>query len=97
MGLLLSVLLAVLVVAVAVLAGIVLRASRQLSVAAPSVATVEGQRRFRGLMAGYLSFVTRMRYLGSTLRDRIPFLPRPSQAVETKSSWDLAATAPKTT
>ncbi len=53
--------------------------------------TVEGQRRFRGLMAGYLGLYTRIKYLGSTLRDRIPFLPRPSQAVETKSSWDLAA------
>jgi energy-coupling factor transporter ATP-binding protein EcfA2 len=52
---------------------------------------IEGQRRFHGIMAGYLHLLTRAKYFGSTLRDRIPFLPRPSQSVETPASWDLAA------
>src|SRR5205823_10782341 len=52
---------------------------------------LEGQRRFRGLMAGYLHLITRLRYVGSTLRDRIPFLPKPSQAVDTPAAWDLSA------
>jgi energy-coupling factor transporter ATP-binding protein EcfA2 len=51
----------------------------------------ESQRRFRGLMATYLHAVTRVKYVGSTLRDRIPLLPRPSQSVETPPAWDLAA------
>jgi energy-coupling factor transporter ATP-binding protein EcfA2 len=52
---------------------------------------LEGQRRFRGLMAGYLHVVTRAKYVGSTLRDRIPFLPKPAQAVDTPAAWDLTA------
>jgi energy-coupling factor transporter ATP-binding protein EcfA2 len=52
---------------------------------------VEGQKRFRGLMAGYLQLFTRMKYAGSTLRDRIPFLPRARDAVKTTTSWDLSA------
>lgn len=51
---------------------------------------VESQRRFRGLMATYFRVVTSVRYAGSTLRDRLPFLPRPAQAVQTPTSWDLA-------
>jgi hypothetical protein len=52
--------------------------------------TLEGQRRFHGLMAGYLHLVTRAKYLGSTLRDRLPFLPRPAEQVQTPTSWDLS-------
>ena len=51
---------------------------------------LEGQRRFRGPMAVYLRLFTRAKYVGSTLRERIPFLPRSTQA-EPASSWDLAA------
>jgi hypothetical protein len=51
----------------------------------------ESQRRFRGLMATYLHAVTRVKYVGSTLRDRIPLLPRPMQSIETTPAWDLAA------
>lgn len=51
---------------------------------------LEGQRRFRGPMAVYLRMFTRAKYVGSSLRDRIPFLPRAAQA-EPASSWDLAA------
>jgi hypothetical protein len=53
--------------------------------------TLEGQRRFRGIMASYLHLFTRVRYVGSSLRDRIPFLPRSREGVQTPTvSWDLA-------
>jgi hypothetical protein len=52
--------------------------------------SVEGQRRFHGLMAWYLRTVTSVRYAGNSLRDRIPFLPRPAAAVETPTTWNLA-------
>jgi energy-coupling factor transporter ATP-binding protein EcfA2 len=52
--------------------------------------SVEGQRRFHGLMAWYLRTVTSVRYAGNSLRDRIPFLPRPAAAIETPSTWNLA-------
>lgn len=52
---------------------------------------VESQRRFRGVMAFYLQFFTKVKYVGNTLRDRIPFLPRTSQAIETQTTWDLTA------
>jgi hypothetical protein len=51
---------------------------------------VERQRHFRGLMGSYLGFVNRMKYAGSTLRDRIPFMPR-SAAPAAPPTWDLAA------
>ena len=51
---------------------------------------LEGQRRFHGLMAGYLHLFTRMRYVGSTLRSRIPFIPRSGESMPTPAAWDLA-------
>jgi hypothetical protein len=51
--------------------------------------TVEGQRRFRGLMGGYLHLVTRMRYLGGSLRDRVPFLPKARERVDRPAAWDV--------
>jgi hypothetical protein len=51
---------------------------------------LEGQRRFRGLMAGWMHLVTRARYAGSTLRERIPFISRSKQQVETPTAWDLS-------
>jgi hypothetical protein len=51
---------------------------------------IEGQRRFHGLMAGYLHLIHRIKYLGTTLRDRFSFLPGPSK-VATPAAWDLAA------
>lgn len=52
---------------------------------------LEGQRRFRGLMATYLQLFTRVKYAGSTLRDRlpIPFLPRSRESAP-PPSWNLA-------
>jgi hypothetical protein len=51
---------------------------------------LEGQRRFHGLMAGYLHLFTRMRYVGSTLRSRIPFVPMRGEPSLTPTAWDLA-------
>jgi hypothetical protein len=51
---------------------------------------LEGQRRFHGLMAGYLHLFTRMRYVGSTLRSRIPFVPQRGNEAEKTTAWDLA-------
>jgi energy-coupling factor transporter ATP-binding protein EcfA2 len=53
---------------------------------------LEGQRRFRGIMAGYLQLFMRFRYMGSSLRDRIPMV-RKSRGISSEpplpSSWDL--------
>jgi hypothetical protein len=38
--------------------------------------SVTGQQRFRGLMAAYLRLTTKLRYVGSSLRDRLPLTPR---------------------
>jgi energy-coupling factor transporter ATP-binding protein EcfA2 len=51
--------------------------------------TVEGQRRFRGLMAVYLSLFTRARYATTSLRDRIPFIPRAERVPVAPTTWDL--------
>src|SRR5262249_2463546 len=51
---------------------------------------LEGQRRFHGLMAAYLHLFTRLRYVGSTLRSRIPFVPRRGESTLTPAAWDLA-------
>jgi len=51
----------------------------------------EAQKRFRGLMARYLHLFTRAKFVGSSLRDHLPFLPRSSQPVETPATWDLSA------
>src|SRR4029453_612063 len=55
--------------------------------------SVQDQQRFRGLMAAYLRLSTRMRYAGSSLRDRIPFAGRylPGGKVETPVEWNLGA------
>jgi tRNA U34 5-carboxymethylaminomethyl modifying GTPase MnmE/TrmE len=50
----------------------------------------ESQRRFRGLMATYLHAVTRVKFVGSTLRDHLPLLPRSNQ-VDTPATWNLAS------
>jgi hypothetical protein len=51
---------------------------------------LEEQRRFHGIMAWYLHLFTRAKYVGSTLRDRIPFVPRSTSSVETPAAWDLS-------
>ncbi len=52
--------------------------------------TLQGQQRFRGLMATYLRVSTKIRYFGSTLRDRIPLVPKLGSAkVDTPDDWNL--------
>jgi hypothetical protein len=53
---------------------------------------MEGHRRFRGLMAMFLKFVTRWRYLGTSLRSRLPRPLRGDLAeASAATAWDLAA------
>jgi hypothetical protein len=53
---------------------------------------LQGQRRFSGMMAGYLSLVHRIRYVGSTLKDRMSVLPRVGSRGEEipGGGWDLS-------
>jgi energy-coupling factor transporter ATP-binding protein EcfA2 len=51
---------------------------------------LQGQQRFHGMMAGYLYLFTRVRYVGSTLRDRVSLWPRAGKPSEPAPSWDLA-------
>ncbi|MBX9624859.1 MAG: 50S ribosome-binding GTPase [Gemmataceae bacterium] len=54
--------------------------------------SVEGQQRFRGLMAAYLRVTTTLRYAGSRLRDRHPITGRllgVGGKVETPADWNL--------
>ena len=51
---------------------------------------LEGQRRFHGLMAGYLYLVTRARYVGSNLSERIPFVSRALPKKETVAAWNVS-------
>lgn len=57
--------------------------------------SAEGQKRFRGLMAGYMKITTRFRYSSSSLRDRIPLLGLKNKlaggGVETPVEWNLGA------
>src|SRR5262249_14037414 len=55
--------------------------------------SVEDQQRFRGLMGAYLRTTTRLRYAGSSLRDRIPLAGRvlAGGRVETPVEWNLGA------
>src|SRR5439155_24163730 len=50
---------------------------------------IEGQRRFRGLMAGYLHLFTRVRYVGSSLRDKFSLFGRGKDGAAAPT-WDLA-------
>ena len=52
--------------------------------------TVEGQRRFRGIMGGYLRLVNRSKYVGASLRDKVPFLPKARDGATTPASWDAS-------
>lgn len=50
---------------------------------------LERQKKFRGLMGTYLYWFNRLKYAGSSLKDRIPFLPRVSSAAPA-AEWDLS-------
>jgi hypothetical protein len=51
---------------------------------------LEGQRRFRGIMAGYLQLFMRFKYMGSSLRDRLPMVGKSREASAAPAAWDLA-------
>ncbi|HET6574522.1 MAG TPA: hypothetical protein VFG68_13020, partial [Fimbriiglobus sp.] len=51
--------------------------------------SVQGQQRFRGLMAAYLRVTTKLRYVGSSLRDRVPLAPKFGTGPKTPEAWDL--------
>lgn len=50
---------------------------------------VRGQQNFWGLTAAYLRATTKLRYFTSSLRDRLPAVPKPSAKVETPADWNL--------
>src|SRR5207237_10191601 len=50
---------------------------------------LEGQRRFRNLMATYLRLLTGVQYAGSRLRDRMSIIGGPSRSAA-PATWDLA-------
>ncbi len=60
---------------------------------------LEGQRRFKGVMAGYLQLFMRFKYMGSSLRDRIPMVGRArvGAASAAPAAWDLSAFTRATT
>jgi hypothetical protein len=51
--------------------------------------SVQGQSRFTGPMRWYLKAYNGVQYAGSSLRDRIPLLPKMSQKVESPKSWNV--------
>ncbi len=50
--------------------------------------TVEGQRRFRGLMAGYLHACNRLLYFGANLRDKDPVPAEAARRGARRRRWD---------
>ncbi len=52
---------------------------------------IERQRQFSGVMGFYLRWFNRLRYAGSGLRDKLPFVPRLTNPVNTPKQFDLAA------
>jgi hypothetical protein len=52
---------------------------------------LQRQCQFHGVMGGYLRLFNRMKYAGSTLRDKIPFMPRSAAKVDAPAVWDLSS------
>src|SRR4029077_7321447 len=50
----------------------------------------ERQRHFRGIMGGYLQLFNKLKYAGSQLRVRLPFVPRLGEPPAPESKLDLA-------
>jgi energy-coupling factor transporter ATP-binding protein EcfA2 len=48
------------------------------------------QRHFRGVMAGYLQFFNKIKFAGSQLRERLPFVPRLGSSEQPQTKLDLA-------
>jgi hypothetical protein len=55
--------------------------------------SVTGQQRFRGIMAAYLRLTTKLRYVGSSLRDRLPLSPRLGSRADAPGDLDLLSLA----
>jgi energy-coupling factor transporter ATP-binding protein EcfA2 len=55
--------------------------------------SLTGQQRFRGLMAAYLRLTTKLRYVGSSLRERLPLTPRLGSKSKDPVELDLLALA----
>ncbi|MGL6076652.1 MAG: GTPase [Fimbriiglobus sp.] len=54
--------------------------------------STRGHQRFRGLMAGYLRLTNKLRYVGSTLRDRVPFAGKlPDAKSLATGDWDMTS------
>lgn len=51
---------------------------------------IERQRLFHGVMASYLYWFNRLKYISSNLHNHIPFVPKISTQVNTPAEWDLA-------
>ena len=51
---------------------------------------LEGQKRFRNIMAWYLQLFMRFRYMGSSLRDRLPLGTHTRQSSAAPLAWDLS-------
>ena len=49
----------------------------------------ERQRHFRGVMGGYLQLFNKLKYAGSQLRVRLPFMPRFGQGAKSETHLDL--------
>jgi hypothetical protein len=52
--------------------------------------SVQGQARFTGPMRWYLKLYNGVQYAGSSLRDRIPLLPKLPSKIDTPKAWDVA-------
>ncbi len=53
--------------------------------------SVRGQQRFRGIMAGYLQLTTKIKYIGTSLRNKVPLAPKLGSKLEAPPDWDLGA------
>jgi energy-coupling factor transporter ATP-binding protein EcfA2 len=51
----------------------------------------EGQKRFHGLYAGFQRMIHGVKQAGTSLRDRLPFLPRPAEKLSVPVNWNAAA------
>jgi energy-coupling factor transporter ATP-binding protein EcfA2 len=51
--------------------------------------SVQGQARFTGPMRWYLKLYTGVQYAGSSLRDRIPLIPKLPSKIDTPKAWDV--------
>jgi energy-coupling factor transporter ATP-binding protein EcfA2 len=51
--------------------------------------SVQGQQRFTGPMRWYLKAFTGVKYAGTTLRDRVPLMPRIGPRIEVPQTWDV--------